>query len=150
MKSLFESETALNILQRIEKLQPNSQPNWGKMNVAQMLAHVNAALQTALTNEPYKTTLFQKILAPVIKKVVLSPKPYKENLPTGPGFVMIHTEKEFDKEKRDLLTSYHKFIDNGSAGVDNKKHPVFGKLTAEQWGFSQWKHFDHHLKQFGV
>ena len=26
----------------------------------------------------------------------------------------------------------------------------WGKMTAYEWGFSQWKHFDHHLNQFGV
>jgi hypothetical protein len=32
----------------------------------------------------------------------------------------------------------------------NEKHPVFGKLTKEQWSKATWKHIDHHLKQFGV
>ncbi len=150
MPSLFEAQIAVEVLQRLNSLQPNSQAKWGKMNVAQMLAHVNAAMQTALTDAPYKTSLFQKILAPLIKKVVLSPKPYKEGLPTGPGFVMINTDKDFLDEKQKLLSSYHQFIENGVSAVEGKKHPVFGKLTAEQWGFSQWKHFDHHLKQFGV
>jgi hypothetical protein len=29
-------------------------------------------------------------------------------------------------------------------------HPMFGKMTADQWGRSMWKHLDHHLRQFGV
>lgn len=26
----------------------------------------------------------------------------------------------------------------------------FGNLTPEEWAIVQWKHFDHHLRQFGV
>lgn len=29
-------------------------------------------------------------------------------------------------------------------------HPAFGPLSAEEWGVMAWKHFDHHLRQFGV
>ena len=29
-------------------------------------------------------------------------------------------------------------------------NPVFGKLTADEWASLQWKHIDHHLKQFGL
>jgi Ca2+-binding EF-hand superfamily protein len=29
-------------------------------------------------------------------------------------------------------------------------HPAFGSFTKEQWGQLQYKHLDHHLKQFGV
>ncbi len=29
-------------------------------------------------------------------------------------------------------------------------HPLFGKLTPEQWGKSIYKHLDHHLQQFDV
>ena len=29
-------------------------------------------------------------------------------------------------------------------------HPMFGKFTMEQWGKMEYKHLDHHLRQFGV
>ena len=29
-------------------------------------------------------------------------------------------------------------------------HPVFGSFTPEQWGQMQYKHLDHHLRQFNV
>ena len=31
-----------------------------------------------------------------------------------------------------------------------KPHPMFGKLSKKQWSDLLVKHFDHHLKQFGV
>jgi len=29
-------------------------------------------------------------------------------------------------------------------------HPLFGAFTSQQWGQMQYKHLDHHLRQFGV
>ena len=29
-------------------------------------------------------------------------------------------------------------------------HPIFGAFTHQQWGQLQYKHLDHHLRQFGV
>ena len=48
MKSLFESETHQDILNRIEKLNENSTANWGKMNVGQMLKHCQKPMEIAL------------------------------------------------------------------------------------------------------
>jgi hypothetical protein len=30
------------------------------------------------------------------------------------------------------------------------EHFIFGAMTMEQWNALQWKHIDHHLRQFGV
>ena len=47
MKNLFESDTVNEILSRIDKLQPASPRQWGKMDSAQMLAHCSAAMAMA-------------------------------------------------------------------------------------------------------
>jgi hypothetical protein len=39
MKSLFETAAVNEITDRVENLRPDSERRWGKMNVAQMLAH---------------------------------------------------------------------------------------------------------------
>ena len=35
-------------------------------------------------------------------------------------------------------------------GLDGNVHPFFGRLSGKQWGETQYKHVDHHLRQFGV
>jgi hypothetical protein len=47
VQSLFDDKSAVEIVNRIDQLKPDSQRLWGKMNVAQMLAHCSAALETA-------------------------------------------------------------------------------------------------------
>lgn len=149
MPTLFEPKTTQEIVERINQLQPNSQHKWGKMNVAQMLYHCNEALGTATDDVHLKVPFFFKLFAPIIKKKVMETKPYKPGLPTAKEFIIID-EKDFEKEKIAVLNRINKFIANGETAVNGKRHPAFGKLTAYEWGFSQWKHFDHHLRQFGV
>ena len=149
MPTLFEPQTSQEIIARINQLQPSSQRKWGKMSVSQMLWHCNEALGTATGDTTTKTPFILKLLAPMIKKTVLEQKPYKEGLPTAKEFI-IKEDKNFEEEKTKLLERINKFIANGEAKVDGLKHSAFGKMTAYEWGFSQWKHFDHHLKQFGV
>lgn len=149
MNSLFEPHAAQQIIERINKLRPDSQRVWGKMNVAQMLKHCSEALGTATGDVQLKTPFIFKIIGPLIKKKVMERKPYKQGLPTAKEFIITNAT-EFEQEKANVLARINKFISNGEAKVDGLKHPAFGKMSSYEWGFSQWKHFDHHLKQFGV
>lgn len=149
MPNLFEPQTAKEIIDRLNNLKPDSQRLWGKMDVAQMLKHCNDALGTATGDVSIKTSLMYKLMSPIIKKMVMEKKPYKQGLPTAKEFI-ITSQHNFDKEKDAVLQRIQKFLNNGAQKVEGLKHPAFGKMTAEEWGYSQWKHFDHHLKQFGV
>jgi hypothetical protein len=149
MPSLFEPAVASSILQRIENFNATNQRQWGKMTAAQVLTHLRIVLELATGDRTEKPNLFGKIMGPFIKKVVMTEKPYKQGLPTGPSFI-IKEDKNFEEEKAKLIATYKKFIDAGETVAEGLKHPLFGKLTAYEWGFSQWKHFDHHLKQFNA
>ena len=41
LANIFSKEVSNTVIERINNLTVNSQPKWGKMNVAQMLAHCN-------------------------------------------------------------------------------------------------------------
>lgn len=150
MPTLFDEGVHQEIIQRIEKLTYTTQPKWGKMNVSQMLKHVNMALKTATGEIEIQSPFFIKLIAPLIKKEVLKNAPYKPGLPTAKEFLTHSTAANFEEEKAALLITLQKFVVAGERGVEGRKHPAFGKLTPYEWGFSQWKHFNHHLSQFGV
>ena len=149
MPSLFEPNVKDEIMNRIHQLTPQTQAKWGKMSVAQMLYHCNEALGTATGEVQLKTPFVLKLLQPLIKKVVMSAKPYKPNMPTAKEFI-VRLEKDFEEEKKSLLNRLETFIAKGEKDCDGRTHPAFGKLSSYEWGYSQWKHFDHHLRQFGV
>src|SRR5688572_8308068 len=47
MKNLFEPETLYEVVSRIDKLQPASPRQWGKMDAAQMMAHCSITIDIA-------------------------------------------------------------------------------------------------------
>ncbi|HEX4135195.1 MAG TPA: hypothetical protein VHY84_11340 [Bryobacteraceae bacterium] len=48
MKNLFDSTVANQVKTRLEKLDPQTERRWGKMTVAQMLAHCSIGMQWAV------------------------------------------------------------------------------------------------------
>ena len=147
IKNLFDTSVKQDIIARINKLTPQSSALWGKMNVAQMLAHLQMPIGVADGTHQLKRTLFGRIVGPMVKSIIYNEKAFKRHLPTDPSFVMISNEKDFEKEKQKLLEKVRGFSE---ASIVNETHTFFGKLTKEQWSKGTWKHLDHHLQQFGV
>ena len=148
--SVFNRNDVDNILDRIEKLSPEMQPKWGKMNVAKMLSHCNVTYELVYENIHPKPNPFKVfILKLVIKPSIVSDKPYKNSLPTAPEFI-IHDDKDFEVEKKRLVAYIEKTFELGEGFFDGKKSHSFGKLSKNEWNAMFAKHLDHHLKQFGV
>ena len=150
MKNVFNKNDADEIINRINNLSPNSQKLWGKMGVAQMLAHCNVSYELVYENKHPKPNAFMKfILKTLVKKKVVSEEPYKHNNPTGPAFI-IKDDKDFNVEKTSLINYINKTRELGEAYFDNKESHSFGALTKTEWNNMFSKHLDHHLRQFGV
>jgi tetrahydromethanopterin S-methyltransferase subunit G len=150
MKSVLNLAEYKEIRSRLENLSLDSEKQWGKMDVAQMLAHCNIPLEQATGKAPFKDesnfvskTLIRWVVLNKIKK-----GDFGKNQPTVPSFVIVD-EKDFNTEKQRLLNNIDDFYDKGNKGVLSR-HPGFGAFTNEQWGSLVYVHLDHHLKQFSV
>jgi hypothetical protein len=147
LQDLFDTNTRQHIINRIDKLSADSKPAWGKMNVAQMLAHLQQPIGVAEGTHKLPRTLFGKVFGPLIKSMIYNDKPFKRNMPTAKSFVMTGQEKNFEIEKQRLVNMINNFTEEN---IIKDVHPFFGKLTKEQWSKGTYKHLDHHLQQFGV
>jgi hypothetical protein len=149
MKSLFNPADNQEIIDRINKLTPETLPDWGKMNVAEMLAHAQQPMKVALGELIIKPSVFGKFFGRFIKNGLLNDEPFKKGLPTAKEFLTPHHGK-FEEEKNSLIALIQKFKNGGPDGISKDPHPFFGKMTGDEWDVFQWKHLDHHLRQFGV
>ena len=147
IKNLFDPSVKQDIIDRINRLTPETKQQWGKMNVAQMLSHCQMPIGVAFGITTVKGNWLMKLILPLFKKMLYDEKPWKQGLPTDKTFIMTGSEKNFTIEKDLLLDKINLFTE---ANMINDKHPVFGTLTKEQWSKATWKHIDHHLRQFGV
>lgn len=150
LPNIFTEAVAGELAARINKLSHNSTPEWGKMNVAQMLAHCNVTYELAYENiHPRPNAFMRFILRTFIKKIVVGEKPFARNSRTAPVF-LIAGEKEFNTEKERLLGYINKTVQLGEQHFEGKENHGFGKLTAIEWNNMFYKHLNHHLNQFGV
>ncbi|WP_299013907.1 DUF1569 domain-containing protein [uncultured Polaribacter sp.] len=150
MKNIFEEEVVNEVIKRIERLTPETKPNWGKMNVAQMLAHLCVQYDSIYTNKYPKPNAFVRfMLKSFIKKAVVSEKPFSKNGRTAAQFI-ITDKREFKEEKQNLIDGIVKTQKLGASAFDGKESASFGALTAQEWNNLFYKHIDHHLTQFGV
>jgi hypothetical protein len=149
MKNLFDKDTYSEIISRINALTPNSQRQWGKMSPAQMLAHCKEAFKVPLSDKKMPRMFIGLLLGWAFKKKLYNEEPWKRNLPTAPNFI-IKDERDFEKEKQELVDMINRFHNAGPGNVGKYPHPMFGTFTSTQWGQSMYKHLDHHLMQFNV
>jgi len=149
MKNIFNEADRNEILQRVEKLTPQSQPMWGKMNVAQMLAHCsNAAKMPTADIKTERVSFPINLLGMFFKSKILGDMPFRRNSPTAPEIKVVN-ERDFQAEKSNFITALKK-LGQGEQAVKSDMHPFFGKMTPKEWGRINYKHADHHLSQFGV
>jgi hypothetical protein len=150
MKNLFDPTDLEATIVRINKLTPATKPLWGKMKIAQMLAHCNVSFDMAYTDKYAKPGGFKKFLLKMfVKSGVVGPKPYPKNSRTGPEFI-VADERSFETEKQQLIDNLKKTNELGTDHFQNKDYHSFGPLTADEWNTLFYKHLDHHLTQFGV
>lgn len=149
MKSIFDRNHTNEILARIDKLEGHSEPHWGQMNAAQMLAHCSAFQNIASGVSFPKRGWLGVVIGGFVKPIMYNDKTLPRNMSTIPT-IKFTDEREFEKEKELLKQKTDLFQRNGPERCTTHPHPFFGKLTSEQWGIGIYKHLDHHLKQFGV
>jgi murein endopeptidase len=151
IEDMFNPQGKEKMLSRINALTPSSKALWGKMSVGQMLAHCNVAYE--IVHEPVKHSPpgpIDKFFARVFAKgTVVGDKPYPQNGPTAPMFV-IKDSRDFDVEKTRLIGYINKTFQQGATHYDGLENMTFGKLSSKQWNTLFSKHLDHHLRQFGV
>ena len=150
LPNIFTRQETDKIIERINKLSATSQPNWGTMSVAQMLAHSNVTYEMIYDNIHKKPNAFLKfILKMMIKNKVVSETMYERNSRTAPQFIIKET-KDFGVEKQRLVDYINKTQQLGEAYFDNKESHSFGPLNKTEWNNMLYKHLNHHLTQFGV
>lgn len=147
---MFDLKESTEVIDRINQLTPNTKALWGKMSVEQMLAHCNVPYEFVYTNKHPKPNAFKKFMIKLFaKNMVVGNKPYPKNSRTAHEFI-ITDEKNFEKEKKQLVDNIKKTQKLGKSHFHNKESHSFGALGVQEWNTMFYKHLDHHLNQFGV
>jgi uncharacterized protein DUF1569 len=145
-KLLHDPDVYASTRKRVDSLRVDTQRQWGKMSIDQMLWHVNVSMREAVGD-------YTPRLKPVpVPKALL--RWAVINLPWGRGArtredMYAVSPHDFVAQKAECLS----LIDRIAARPLSGEWPdsaSMGRMTGKHWSRLTAKHLDHHLRQFGV
>lgn len=150
-KSLSDPRERASIMARLQRLAPDSRRQWGRMTPHQAVCHLSDSFRSMMSTEPISSvsTLFSRS---VVKWIALrAPMPWPPGVKTRPEVDQeIGGTKpvEFASDRRTLEALIEEFARCTSGEM--QPHPMFGRLSTDEWQRWGYLHVDHHLRQFGV
>jgi hypothetical protein len=152
MRSVANPQDKAAILERLSAVGPHTRARWGRMSAHQMVCHLGDSLRMVTGEKQVRprATLVQRT---IVKWVVLYlPFPWPAGLPTSPE---IDQEDggtqpvEFEADVVEVKALLERLAAQPGP-VTWSSHPLFGKMTRNDWLRLVYLHTDHHLRQFGV
>ena len=138
------------ITEKLNYLNKNSKPNWGKMSSSQMLKHCSKFIDLYLGK--ISVPFWYKYLGITIGKLFLryiskkSPLETPRNIKTDKSLKITDEYLDFDYEKKVLINKLIKLHEiNGQIN-----HPIYGIMKSEKIIFLIKHHTIHHLNQFNL
>jgi hypothetical protein len=154
-KTILDPTTLESILQRVDKLTPDTVPQWGVLKPNQMVRHLRAALpiNSGELVIPDRSTFMSRTLIRwfVLNSMVPSVERAKKNpIQTLPEINVVkkpiesadlETEKRLFKEAQRAIIIQDKWA---------ARSPLLGKMSKGDQGKLMHSHAHYHLTQFGV
>ena len=148
MKSVLDQATRQELITRVKTISESSKPQWGQMNVYQMLKHAALADEMYLGEKQYDRVFLGRLLGKMIlKKMLKDETPMERNAPTSPFFKIKEVEGDVTAGREKWIAVINRYEHYNKTEF---VHWFFGKMTREQVGQFAYKHIDHHLRQFGA
>jgi hydroxymethylglutaryl-CoA reductase len=142
-----------NAIQAFRNLEPETKPIFGKMNAQQVIEHLTGAVKIAYGAIPVKV-LYEGEEAEKRYRWLMDPTTsFKENsknelLPDEPLPTKSPSIGDAIDDLEDALAAFLNFYkEDKSMKVQNS---FFGELDYYEQATLLYKHFCHHLRQFGV
>jgi hypothetical protein len=152
MKTLARQRDAIEILDRLKKVRPDSVRRWGKMSSHQMVCHLIDAfhMMTGKKLVSHATGLHQRT---ILKWAVLYlPLRWPPGILTRPEIDQELGGRRPDDFEADVaeLETLVKIITAQKKNFEWPRHPIFGSMSEAAWLRWAYLHTDHHFRQFGI
>ena len=146
MPTLRNEVDRKGLVERLGRVRPDARAGWGSLDASRMLCHLSDSMDAGLgvlevmPGGPAVLRHFpMKHLALYVIPMPKGAKAPLELLSTAPG--------DFEADRRGVLERMER-VAARPTGM-GPRHFLFGPLTNDEWNALNWKHIDHHLRQFG-
>lgn len=147
MKSLWDDDGYAEIRSRIGALSGDEKPQWGRMNPAQILAHLADSIRMGLGDIATRRGSGYMSVPPMnYLAIYVVPWPHGAK---GPQEAFTTKPTSWHSDLQQLLTLIERLREKRNQQTW-PEHPLFGKLSGKDWAALSYKHLSHHLRQLGV
>ena len=139
------------VLLRLRRLAPDSTRRWGRMTPHQAICHLSDSYRSMMSRVPISSmsTLYTRTF--VRWFAIHSGLPWPHGVKTRPEVdqeIGGTRPVEFTRDRNELEALIEQFAQR--TDKDMQPHPMFGRLSTDEWQRWGYLHLDHHLRQFGA
>ena len=148
MGTLFDAHDREAILARLDQLAPDQRPIWGRFTAGEMICHVASGIRQGLGEVdlgPPRGPLTHWPLNWLGIHLI----PFPRNAAAAPEMLGRPSAGSWTEDVAELRGAIHRFAGRGPSAAWPPSR-VFGRISGRSWGVLQYKHLDHHLRQFGL
>lgn len=150
---MFIAADLETILAHLNRLEPDTKPQWGQMSAQRMVEHLTDALRIATGKNPQTLAIPEDRIERMVA-FLDTDKPMAQNMQVP--FATPEMNDQLRNEELELAID--EFVEEWlefeelfeSEEGRTSLHPFYGELNYEQWKRLSEKHHTHHFTQFGL
>ena len=147
-RSLLDDQCRAEVLGRLASLEPGRPALWGTMNAPRMVAHLSDQMRHTLGDAPCAPRPGLRRNA-LVRHLAIYWIPWPKGRIKGPSEAFATAPGAWDEDVAGLASLVERFCADERTGPW-PEHALLGRMTRKDWGAFCYKHFDHHLRQFGA
>lgn len=148
LRTILNPSHREELIDRLERLDPSRAARWGRMTAPSMLAHLCDQMRMPFNDHP-SARIPGVPRNRVLKQLVLYVLPWPKGTIQGPPEAFHTHAGNWSDDLATLKQLVDQFV-NAPPDGHWPDHPNFGRMSRRGWGVFCYRHFDHHLRQFGV
>jgi hypothetical protein len=153
MKTLANEKDRALILDRLCRLDPDSERRWGKMTPHQMICHLNDSFKSVIGERDLIGDKSNLLTRSVVRWIALyAPLKWPHGVKTMPENDQEQGGTPPEDFKRDVaaLKATVERVTRSQRDFQWRRHPLFAEMFERDWMRWGYLHMDHHLRQFGL
>ncbi|MCK5862883.1 MAG: DUF1569 domain-containing protein [Candidatus Hydrogenedentes bacterium] len=148
----FDSDYSEEIINRLQNIPPDAVPIWGTMTRDDLVEHFIWVLHHAMGRSTCVPDCSNWFSRSVTQRLVVHEFLH---IPRGIQLPSELTSRGITLQESGDLETLHAIIEEylycvQADELEPASHPFFGPLDVDGWDRLHVRHFEHHLKQFGV
>ena len=148
-RSLRDASGRRSILDRLGVLTPAHARLWGRMEPVQLLPHLASGLRLALGEKRVEGVLPGPIHGTIMRWLGIYLLPWPKGKIQAPPGAFSTPSLGWERDRQIVVELIERFAVTPPGRLGGI-HPAFGRMGPRDWDVLQYKHLDHHLRQFGV